>query len=579
MLGGIVSNTKEQMDNLMRLSQILRMMFVMFGVALLMPVSSVSAQSTTIRDMYRQRAEEEQARPTVGSSRRQQSERTETIPQNASKVPSGDAIPQDRVIDRTVYRLGPGDVLAFELTGNVYRIEMVPVTPEGRVMIPSLGAVDVAGLTVAQAEERVTEVALDTYGGVRISLSILSLRTFRVHVVGRVVEPGTYTATAMDRVSDIVLRAGGLVDDDASTRRINLRRNNGTSSTVDLAYFHSTGNTDQNPSLEMGDVIRVPGAVDKVAVWGSVDSPGEFEYRRDDTIKRLIRIAGGRTHPGLSAQIEWAPSPSGDSSNEIRKMDLDAALREPYNSSIRAGDQITVLDQEEARIADRAEIRGEVSMPGFYSLAPGGTRISELVRRAGGLLPEASADASYVVREGQVNSPEGQANSLDSEYKRLFDMSLDEMGRTERAYFVARSRQIRWKASGDVGAALREPGEQADAVLYDGDVLYIYRASVSVETLGQVEKPGLHAFEPGHTVDYYIDAAGGTSWNAHKSGIRLIRYDSQVWLKPDMNTVVEAGDTIFVPERAEGANWLLTKDLVAMTAQIMTIVLLFVTIR
>jgi polysaccharide biosynthesis/export protein len=571
MLGGIVNNTKEQMDNLMRLSPTLKLMFVLYGVVLLMPVSAISAQPTTIRDMYRQRAEEEQERTTVGSGPRGQSERSETVPQKESKAPSGDAIPQDRVIDRTVYRLGPGDVLAFELTGNVYRMDMVPVTPEGRIMIPSLGAVDVAGLTIAQAEERVTETARDTYGGVRISLSILSLRTFRVHVVGRVVEPGTYTATAVDRVSDIVLRAGGL-DDDASTRRINLRRNNGTSTTVDLAHFRSTGDTELNPSLDMGDVVRVPGAGDSVAVWGAVESPGYIEYRRDDTIERLIRVAGGLTHPGSTTQIEWTPSPSSDSSYEIRKMDLAAALREPHNSSVRVGDQITVLDRKKVRIAGRVEIRGEISKPGSYSLAPGGTRISELVRRAGGLLPGASADASYIVRISSVDT-------VDSEYQRLFGTTLGDMRQTERAYFVARSRQIYRKVSVDVGAALREPGEQADAVLNDDDVLYVVRAPVSVEVVGQVEQPGLQAFEPGHAVEYYINAAGGTSWSAHKRGIRLIRYDSQVWLKPGRNTVVEAGDTIFVPERAEGANWLLTKDLVAMTAQITTIILLFVTIR
>ncbi|HDS74530.1 MAG TPA: hypothetical protein ENN56_03225, partial [Firmicutes bacterium] len=180
--------------------------------------------------------------------------------------------------------------------------------------------------------------------------------------------------------------------------------------------------------------------------------------------------------------------------------------------------------------------------------------------------------ASYVIRA------DFDAEEIpDLEYKRLVDVPQASMRGEEYIYFRTRSRQMFGVVDTDIAAALAEPGGSADVILRGGDVIRIEQQPVSVEVLGQVERPGMVNFEPGKSYQQYIDQAGGLSWHARKRGIRLIKTSTGVWVKPDRDTVVEAGDIIFVPQREPIDYWALTKDIVGVTTQILTVYLLIVT--
>lgn len=493
----------------------------------------------------------------------------------ASEKPSGEAESEaaesvtplptaalDRLIDRSVYRLGPGDRILLGLWGATNRSFELEVTPEGDLLIPAVGPVRVAGQTLAEAERRVLASAESAYQNVRLTLSLVSLRTFRVHVSGHVTRPGTYAATSVDRVSSIIEGAGGLLDN-SSLRRIVVRRSGVSVPLVDLELFYATGDTSLNPSVEMGDVVVVPVRGDSVALWGAVKTPGYHEYRPGDTISRLLRLAGGYAEDALVHEVEWASFPVDSGPAAVRLVDLATVRGTPLDSMVRPGDRLLIRSISEWRLRHSVRVAGEVQFPGIYPIVEGRTRLSEILRRAGGPAPEASLRNSQLVR----TKVQRQA---DPEYERLSKMLVSEMRPEEYAYFKTRSRKGRGEAAVDFRRVLTAPGSVDDVLLVDQDVITLARRSDIVEIAGQVSRPGIIPLQEGNTVAFYLEQAGGFSWNADPRGVRVIKASTGVWVKPTNELVLEAGDTIFVPEKLPRDWWELFKEGLLITSQIAT---------
>ena len=468
----------------------------------------------------------------------------------------------DRLIDRTTYRLGPGDRLSLGLWGPINKSFALVVTPEGDLLVPAVGPVHVAYLTIAEAERRIVAAGANAYQNARLTLSLTEVRTFRVHVTGLVEKPGTYLATPADRVSTIVQRAGGFMDN-ASYRRIRLDRSDAPSLSADLQLFYAAGDTSLNPTLEMGDVVTVPARGDSVAIWGAVQVPGNYEYRPGDTVSKMIQLAGGLTDDAAMNRVEWTAFPVDSGPPVVRTIDLSNLTDSPADNALRPGDRLLIQPLPNWRLRQAVTVEGEARFPGEYSIVEGQTRLSEVLRRAGGLTPEASLTTSRLVRSKLQETP-------DPEYERLSLMRAAEMNREEYAYFRARSREIRGHFPIDMGNALANPGGPDDMTLVDRDSILISRKPVTVEVAGQVARPGLIAYQPGRTVDFYIEQAGGLSWNARYRGIRVIKAETGLWVKPTDNAILEPGDTIFVPEKDPTDWWEITKEVIVLTSQVIT---------
>ncbi len=276
----------------------------------------------------------------------------------------------DRVIDRETYKLGPGDGLLFSLWGEVDDSYDIVVTPEGRVLVPSVGPFPVAGVTLAEAEQQIIDGAGDAYSGSRMTLDIIKLRTFRVHVTGNVEEPGAYPATAADRVSDVIARAGGMTAR-ASFRNILLTRRDGSEEPVDLVRYTLAGDLGMNYPVDLGDVVNVPAQEDSIGVIGAVANPGFVEYRPGDTARELIELAGGLQRSALLKRAEWVSFPDAGSEPESRTLDLsgimDGSAAAPRLSP---GDLLVIPGAP--RIRGTASIRAKCVSRGDTPLCRGG---------------------------------------------------------------------------------------------------------------------------------------------------------------------------------------------------------------
>ncbi|MBA3346071.1 MAG: polysaccharide biosynthesis/export family protein, partial [Gemmatimonadales bacterium] len=125
------------------------------------------------------------------------------------------------------YRLGPGDLLVLILTGDVEQAHSLEVTREGFVVIPQVGQVYVANLTLGELRDQLHSRLSRVYSGVRrgarattqFQISVARLRNIQVFVVGDVVRPGAYQISAAGTVLTALYSAGGPTDN-GSLRRV-----------------------------------------------------------------------------------------------------------------------------------------------------------------------------------------------------------------------------------------------------------------------------------------------------------------------------------------------------------------------
>lgn len=155
------------------------------------------------------------------------------------------------------YVLGPGDQLTINLWGEYDSFEQYTVSAEGKVSIPTIGQLKFKGLTLAEAETLLKNEVEKYYRNVKSGISLTSLRSFLVPVLGAVKQPGNYKATLDKQVSDLIETAGG-VHAGGSQRHIQILQEGKVRTTSDLTAFLRRGQIEANPYLRDGDVIYVP---------------------------------------------------------------------------------------------------------------------------------------------------------------------------------------------------------------------------------------------------------------------------------------------------------------------------------
>ena len=294
------------------------------------------------------------------------------------------------------YRLGPGDQLVLILTGDVESAETLDVTREGFVVIPQVGQIPVANLTLAQLNDVLYERLGRVYSGVRrgagattrFSVSVARLRSNQVFVVGDVEQPGSYRISSAGTTLSALYAAGGPTDN-GSLRRIEVRRGGQTVQSLDVYDYLLQGDASRDVRLESGDVVFVPVHGRRVEVTGEVIRPAVYELAATETLADVVRMAGGFA-PSASLsriQIERIAPPAARTAEGSARLIIDVTAPTLVRGEVPAfalesGDLVRVF-----RVSDR--VRGRIAVSGnvWQEGAQGFTRgmtLSQALRRAGG---------------------------------------------------------------------------------------------------------------------------------------------------------------------------------------------------
>ena len=365
------------------------------------------------------------------------------------------------------YVLGPGDVLIIDVYGASQKSHQLTISPEGAVIVPDYGPVQVGGLTVAAAQSRVRSSLGARYSTSDVKVSVGQTRTILVSVMGEVKTPGTYHLSAFASVFHALYMAGG-ISDIGTLRNVRVVRDGRVVSVIDIYEYILHGRLAGNVRLKEGDVVQV-GAYDcLVNVTGKVKRPMLYEMRNTESVKTLLDFAGGFTGDAYRKSVRLARR-NGERMSIYNVDEFDQA-----SFRVLDGDSVSV-DSMLNRYEFMAEVTGAVFRPGLYRIGEGGvSTVRSLIEKADGLTEDAFTAHGVLQRMRADRSREV--------------ISVDVAG------IMA-------------GTAADIPLENEDILLIPMQVQLISNRTVTVE--GEVLLPGDYEWAANMTIEDLIMQAGG----------------------------------------------------------------------
>lgn len=311
------------------------------------------------------------------------------------------------------YVLGPSDEVIVDIFGANQNTIRSKISPEGYINIDVLGPVYLSGKTIESANTYLKNKLSSIYNGLTgedaessdIQLSLGQIRSIQVSIIGDVPNPGTYTISSLSTAFNAMFQAGG-VSGPGTIRNIKVVRKNKQIAVIDIYDFLINGNRKNDVRLEDGDVILVEPYEKVVSVKGFVKRPMKFELKGAETLKDVLKYAGGFE---TSANRSNATVIRIDNiSNKVFTIDAN-----DFGSFVlNDGDSIKI-DKVESRYDNRISIMGSVYIPGVYELSSELNTVRKLVKKAGGLQPEAFTQRAVINRQHNDLTLETVAVDLD----------------------------------------------------------------------------------------------------------------------------------------------------------------------
>ncbi|MGE5178994.1 MAG: SLBB domain-containing protein [Bacteroidota bacterium] len=465
-------------------------------------------------------------------------------------------------VDPATYHVGPGDEFALRYS-DLLEPRIVRVGPSGDLILPDVGSIQVAGLTLADLEARVRDRMRPYVRGRGFAFSLYRPRRFRLYVTGEVEHPGAVTLQAPVRASEAIEAAGGIAGDGAR-RGIQVRRGSEIVP-VDLVLAARGGELSADPLVFESDVLYVPPAGRHVDVWGAVIHPGRYDFVPGDRLSALLTLAGGPL-PEAALGEATLERFDADGRPERSSASLDAALASTGGASdlpLREGDRLYVPSRSRWMTGDVVVVMGEVARPGPYPITAGADRLRAILAEAGGFTPEADSAATRIERP--------PAAPTDTAFQSLAARNPDFLTPAEKDYVVATARERR-AVSANVGAWLTRGDPRGDVALHDGDRIVVPRRVALVSVQGEVRAPGYVPYVAGREADDYVRDAGGFTSRARKGNIRVTRVGGGQVSVPEAGAL-RPGDAIWVPTKPERSTWASVRDVLTTAAQVATIYL------
>lgn len=496
-----------------------------------------------------------------------------------------EAIPLQGPVDPSKYLVGPGDIFDITIVGNLPNSLIFQVSPEGSLVIPTIGVINIKGMTLSEAKIEVEKVLKQQFKNANINTTLISPRIFSVSVAGIVNNPGNFYASSVQRVDEVIYLANlktnlaiseisqlqnqerellnrpGIIqyfrneeltekELKMSLRNIQLTRLNGETLIVDLVRFYATGDVKYNPFLQDGDRIFIPNESlegNSITISGEVRLEGQYEYSEHDSLSSVLSICQGPTNLADLEKVNLYRT--NFSTGEITRIviNFQNILNKSDNDiPLQPGDRIVFRKKYPRETALSVTIKGEVLSPGVYPIERNNTTIKDIIKEAGGFTNYASLSEASIIRFGEEID---KANE-NPDYMRLAEMRLGNMNQRMREYFNYEYAIKRGIVAVDFVDLFVNDNENFNITLQDGDVIIIPEQRNSIYIFGQVARNGYYSYLPDADFNYYINLAGGYGEMAQSGDARIIKAGTKNWLEPG-DTSIEPGDAIYIPREMD----------------------------
>ncbi len=440
-------------------------------------------------------------------------------------------------------------------------------------------------------------------GGDEVTVGrIIDRYTNRIQIKGAVFRPGVFSLTEGLTLTQLIKNADGLKGD-AYTQRASILRTKGdlSSEVLEVNLQAVIEGRQEDVVLQREDVIRISSIYDVqneryIQILGEVKRPGTYPYAAGMTPEELILIAGGLQESANIKDIEIArrleDSDSGTLSDIITtSINADLSFN-PNAISLAPFDQVIVRKRANFTMQRLVSVEGQVNSPGIFAIETSVDRISDLIKRAGGVNQFAYTKGATLIRKTEFFNTESEQvrrqknlealrvllkeNPTNPEAQeelliRLFrDLPKEKVAKTDSTANNAKRESLDQIAAETPGVAVKfketeavainlekilaNPGSEEDLVLEEGDILNVPKLLQTVRMRGDVVYPTTLRHEQGRSLRFYINGAGGFDRRANRKQTYVVYANGAVKRTKGFFGVrsypaVEPGAEVIIPSK------------------------------
>jgi protein involved in polysaccharide export with SLBB domain len=445
------------------------------------------------------------------------------------------------------YRLVPGDQVTLRIWGAVEIERILPVDAQGNIFLPSIGPLQVQGLSNGELNGRVRSAVQSVYTeNVRVYTNLQGVQPAAVFVTGYVTNPGRYAGTPDNSMLYFLAQAGGVDNELGSYRKIRVLRDNQVIAKADLYDFLYNGEM-VRPQFQDGDTIVVDERGPNVVVAGDVVREYRYELAPQqmsgEVLSRMARLKPQVSHVLLRGSREQKP------------VSYYLSLSEFLKIILKDGDEVLFsADQRDETIV--VQVEGSFYGPSRYAL-PRDVHLHEFLDAIA--VPKKLTAVSNVSLR-RISVAQQQKQALQDSLRRLQTAYLSASASTAEeaqvriqeskliSEFVQRASQV--EPDGRLVVAINN--QVVDVRLQDGDIITLPENSDSILIGGEVLVPQSVVYKQGVSVSQYIEGAGGFTERANIDQILVIRQSGET--RSSEGVTLRPGDKILILPEAPTKN-------------------------
>lgn len=388
--------------------------------------------------------------------------------------------------------------------------------------------------------------------------SILNRYENKIEIKGAVFRPGFYNiGKDIHSVRTLIEHAEGLTEDAFTNRAIIHRmKEDRTLEVIAVDVKGILKGTVADIPLKKNDVLFIPTKSESqtqktLTIHGEVHYPGVYVYADNETLEDLVLQAGGLKDKASTVKVDVSRrivNPKALSTDSLISHTFTFALKDGFVIDGTSGFTLLPFDEVYVRKSpgyseqQNVEVVGNVMFAGTYTLSTKNERLSDIIKKAGGVTDLAYVKGARLERRItpderlRMNTLLKMAERQNSKKDSLDTKKLN-IGDT---YFVGI----------ELDKALKEPGGDADIVLREHDRIIVPEFNGTVKISGEVMYPNTVSFEKNKSVRWYINQAGGWGNRAKRNHTYIIYMNGTV-AKKSYKTKVRPGCEIVVPTKPE----------------------------
>ncbi|MGN7720000.1 SLBB domain-containing protein [Chitinophaga sp. 22620] len=419
--------------------------------------------------------------------------------------------------------------------------------------------------------------------------AVLNRFTNRVMISGAVFHPGEYAMETNMTIADLIKKADGVKEDALLGRAIVFRLKDDYTPSGMSFNLQDVLSGRQTVSLRREDSVVIYSKLDlredyQVKISGEVNSPGYYSYADSLRAEDLILMAGGLRDAASLKRVEVARrirgreyNPSDSTIAIVAQFDITSDLSPMAGFNLQPFDEISVRRSPSYHEQAMVSIDGEVVYPGEYIINSKRERISDIIKRAGGVRPEAFPEGAVLLRKTFVNSSDSAL--LDSKLQVYYNKLQDSSDVYKLQNTISRKEQLLGINLDDI---LKQPGSKYDLYLEEGDVIRIPKKMQTVQLFGEIYFPKKMRYERKTTFRDYVRGAGGFTNSALRRRSYVVFANGEVKstrkiLFFNSYPKVRPGAEIYIPKKGDRKG-LTSQEAVGITTGIASLALIIITI-